>query len=101
MRIIEEQIIIDVVKNLFIEANFSIPCDIMNRLKSEKEKQNSELSKSVVDIIIKNNEIANQKKCAICQDTGMAIVFVKIGTDVHINTNKSLQNLFDEGVRKA
>lgn len=101
MRIIEEKIIVNEIKRLFIDANRYIPSDLFKKLKEEEKKQTDELASSLLDVIIKNCEISSEKNLPICQDTGMAIVFMKIGIDVHINSKKSLQQIVDEGVRKA
>jgi len=85
MRIIEEKAIIEEVKKLFISANTDISCDITDSLKEARKKETSELTRSVIDVIIKNNEIAEKDKLPICQDTGMAILFIKIGNDVVIS----------------
>ena len=101
MRKIEEKEIIEAVKNLFIEANFSIPDEIANSLECEKCKQKTDLASSVLDTIITNNNIAKSKKIPACQDTGMAVVFVKVGTKVYLDTEKDLSELINEGVRAA
>ena len=101
MRIIKEEEIINTVRDLFIEANCKIPDDITNKLLAESKKQESELTHSVIDVILKNNAIACKKCVPICQDTGMAVVFAKIGNSVHIDTNKDFNTLVDEGVAKA
>lgn len=101
MRIVEENLIIDEIRNLFISANTVISCDITDALTKEVDKQKDELSRSVVEIILKNNEIAKKDNMPICQDTGMAIVFIKLGNEVHINTQSSLLEIVNEGVRKA
>ena len=101
MRIIKEETIINEVKKLFIDANRYIPCDLLKKLKKEKDKQSDELSSSLLDVIIKNCEISKEKDMPICQDTGIAVLFIRIGIDVHIDSKKSLQEIVDEGVRKA
>ncbi len=101
MRIIEENTIIEAVKSLFIQANCSIPCDITNRLEEEKKKQPNELMSGVIDVILKNNAIACKNCLPICQDTGMAVLFIKVGNLAHINSTRSLQDIVDEGVALA
>ncbi len=101
MRIVEEKTIIDEIAKLFIDANRYIPCDLLKKIKEEEKKQTDSLSSSLLDVIIKNCEISKEKDLPICQDTGMAVVFIKLGIDVHIDSKKSLQKIVDEGVRKA
>jgi len=101
MRVISEKEIINVVENLFKEANFVIPNDINEKLTSEKEKQKSELAKGVIDVILKNNAIACKNSLPACQDTGMAVLFVKVGNFVHIDTTRSLADIINDGVANA
>lgn len=101
MRIIEESLIIKEIKNLFISANTVISCDIKDALKESIKKETNDLTRSVIDVIIKNNEIAEKNALPICQDTGMAILFIKIGNEVHINTSRPLKDVVNDGVREA
>ncbi len=101
MRIIKESVITNAIKELFLSANCKIPCDITGKLTSELSKQETELQKGIINIILKNNEIAREKNIPICQDTGMAVLFIKIGNNVHIDTERSLQAIIDDGVRSA
>ncbi|MBQ6999079.1 MAG: fumarate hydratase [Clostridia bacterium] len=97
MRIISASEITNTVKNMCIEANYYLPCDILNSLKNAHENEQSETGKDVLGKIIENANIAKNKKMAICQDTGMAVFFVEIGCDVHIDGN--LTDAINEGVR--
>lgn len=101
MRIIKEKQIITAVKKLFMNANCNIPSDITKKLECEAKIQESELAKGVIDVILKNNAIACEKCIPICQDTGMAVLFVKIGNSVHIDSDRSLQEIVDVGVAEA
>lgn len=101
MRIVEEKEIIDVVEKLFKDANFNIPNDINAKLESEKAKQNNELAHGVIEVILKNNAIACKNSLPACQDTGMAVLFVKVGNLVHINTSRPFTEIVNEGVAKA
>lgn len=109
MREIKASEVIKKVKELFLKANFEIGTDIMNKLKEAKEKEGSDLGKYVLDMIEKNNEIAADEKIPICQDTGMAVLFVEIGQDVKIikgdfnqAINKGIEEAYDEGyLRKS
>ena len=95
MRIIKEKQIINAVKKLFMNANCNIPSDITKKLECEAKIQESELAKGVIDVILKNNAIACEKCIPICQDTGMAVLFV------HIDSDRSLQKIVDVGVAEA
>ena len=101
MRVIEEKTIIESIEKLFFDANVIIPCDVNSRLEKSLEFETSDMAKKALEIIIENNKIAKNTNLPICQDTGMAVVFAKIGNDVHINTNRSFNDIVNEGVRRA
>jgi fumarate hydratase subunit alpha len=88
------------VKDLFIEANTCLGADIVAALQSSMKKEESELGRQVLEKIITNSEIAAQSKMPICQDTGLAVLFVEIGQDLHI-TGGDLKAAIEEGVRQA
>ena len=100
MREIQAQQITDVVERLCIEANEQLPEDIKNAIHRCRACEDWEIAQGVLDQIITNFEIAGEEKVPICQDTGMACVFLEIGQDVHI-TGGDLTEAVDEGVRRG
>ncbi len=92
--------IIPVVENLCIESNIKLPKDIRDHLYQALEEEESPLGKEVLKDIIKNTEIAESKNIPICQDTGFAVVFLKVGQDVHV-VGGSLNDAINEGVRRG
>ena len=82
MRIIDASVITDTVERLCMEANYYLNEDIKEALKNAMEKEESQTGKSILESLIENAEIARAQKLAICQDTGMAVVFVEMGQDV-------------------
>ncbi|NLZ52597.1 MAG: fumarate hydratase, partial [Thermoanaerobacteraceae bacterium] len=74
--------------------------DIYDKLKEQCEREESPVGKSVLKQIIKNNEIAAQEKIALCQDTGMAVVFIELGQEVMI-VDGNFDEAINEGVREA
>lgn len=100
MREINVELIIDTVERLCIEANLHLPCDVKCAIKKCRECEDGELAKNVLDDIIKNYEIADLENVPICQDTGMACVFLEIGQDVHI-VGGDLYSAVNEGVRRG
>jgi len=88
------------VKKLFIEANTSLGEDIVEALHRALTREESQTGKQVLQKIIENAGIARRKKMPICQDTGLAVVFVEMGQDVHI-TGGELHAAIEEGVRQA
>ena len=100
MREIQAQQITDVVERLCIEANEQLPEDIKNAIHRCRACEDWEIAQGVLDQIITNFEIAGEEQVPICQDTGMACVFLEIGQDVHI-TGGDLREAVDEGVRRG
>jgi len=91
----------DAVKALFLKANTSIGQDIYNALLDMRDKyEKSPLGKDVLDQILKNHDIARDKGIAMCQDTGMAVVFLDIGQDVHL-VGGLVEDAVNRGVKAA
>ncbi|RKZ27575.1 fumarate hydratase [bacterium] len=100
MREIEFQEIVEKVAHLCMEANYRIGEDVLEALKKAREKEESPVGRYILDIIIKNNEIADKENMPICQDTGFAVFFVDVGEDVRVKGG-SLRDAIFEGVRKG
>ena len=88
------------VRKLFIEANTVLGEDVIEALQQAQSREESETGRQVLQKIIENADIARCKKMPICQDTGLAVVFVELGQDVHI-TGGPLHAAIEEGVRQA
>ncbi len=99
MREIEAARITQVVKRLCIEANCRLPEDVQARIRACRACEDGETACGILDKIIQNYEIAGAEGVPICQDTGMACVFLKIGQEVHIVGD--LRAAVDEGVRQG
>ena len=84
MREINVSQITDVVERLCIEANTHLPSDVKCAIKDCRACEDWDIAKGVLDNIITNFEIADNENVPICQDTGMACVFLEIGQDVHL-----------------
>ncbi len=100
MRKIKAEVIKETVRDLFLKANYYIGEDIYNELRQRYELEESPVGRSVLEQIIKNDEIAAKEKIAICQDTGMAVVFVELGQEVMI-VNGDFNEAIYQGVREA
>ena len=100
MREIQAQQITDVVEKLCIEANQYLPGDVQGAIRQCRACEDWEIAQGVLDKIITNFEIAENENVPICQDTGMACVFLEIGQDVHI-VGGDLSEAVDEGVRRG
>ena len=88
------------VKKLFIEANTVLGIDIVSALQGALREEESPIGKQVLERILQNADIACRDAMPICQDTGLAVVFVEIGQDVHV-INGDLRQAIHEGVRQA
>ena len=100
MREIHVSEITKVVKELCIESNYYLSKDVKEALQKAKENETWELAENILDKIILNSNIAKNEDMPICQDTGMACVFMEIGQDVHI-IGGLLEDAIKEGVRQG
>ncbi len=92
--------IISAVKKLFMDCNYFIGDDILSALKTAKENEQSPVGKSVLDQIIENDILAAKEEIPLCQDTGMAVLFVEYGDKVFVEDG-SFDEAVNEGVRQA
>jgi fumarate hydratase subunit alpha len=99
MRIIEAAALTEAVKNLFIKANRELPPDVRNCIRAWRDRETWAPAKETLDRIISNFELAEANQVPICQDTGMACVFLELGDGVVINGN--IGEAVNEGVRRA
>lgn len=100
MRIVNTDEIIKNISEMCIEANLSLSEDVKCAVKSSKEREKSELGKQILGQLEENMDTAAKEGIAICQDTGMAIVFMEIGQDVHIE-GINLTDAINEGIRQG
>ena len=100
MREINVQQIIDTVEKLCIDANTHLPSDVKCAIKNCRACEDGKIAQGVLDNIIENFEIADSENVPICQDTGMACVFLEIGQDLHI-VGGDLTEAINEGVRRG
>jgi fumarate hydratase subunit alpha len=92
--------ITDTVCGLFIEANTDLVADVQSALEKSAGSERSEIGRYVLGQIIENVRIARAEAMPICQDTGLAVLFVEIGQDVHI-VGGNFYDALQEGVRRA
>ena len=100
MRIVDVKEITDAIMEMCIEANHFLTYDIKEALNKYEKEEKSELGKKILSQLQENIQIAEEDAIPICQDTGMAVVFIKIGQDVHL-TGGLLEDAINEGVRKG
>lgn len=100
IREIDVSIIKDTVAQLCIKANLYLPKDLEECIGCAKAKEESAVGKGVFDDLIDNIKAAKDEKIAICQDCGMAVIFIDIGQDVHF-VGGNLRDAINEGVAKG
>lgn len=100
MRELHVSRITDTVERLCIQANYHLPEDVKSAIESCRSCEDGPLARNVLDSIIQNYNIAFREDIPICQDTGMACVFLEIGQDVHL-VGGDLSEAVDEGVRRG
>ena len=99
MREINAQQITEVVRRLCIDANRHLPQDMKNRIEACRAQEGWAQAGEILDRIIENYHIADGSDRPICQDTGVACVFLKVGQEVHINGD--IAEAVNEGVRQG
>jgi fumarate hydratase subunit alpha len=100
VREIQVSKITEVVERLCIEANQVLPQDVKDAIGRCRACEDGMLAQGILDDIVTNYEIAQQEKVPICQDTGMACVFVELGQDVHLVGGDYMESIH-EGVRRG
>ncbi len=100
MHIVETKTITEEVRRMAIEAAYYLPDDVLFSLKRSRDTEKWALAKDTLDQIIENAGIAAQTKSPMCQDTGMAVLFVSVGQDVRIEGG-FIEDAINEGVRQA
>ena len=100
MRTIHTDEMIRSIRDMCIEANLTLSEDMKCRLKNAKETEKTPLGKQILSQLNENMKIAQEEQIPICQDTGMAVVFLNIGQDLHIE-GMELHDAVNEGVRQG
>ena len=100
IRTVQTEIITETIKKMCIEANYSLSSDMVKAMRKAEEKEESVLGKQILAQLQDNLEIAASDMIPICQDTGMAVVFLEIGQDVHLEGG-ALEDAVNEGVRQG
>ncbi|MDE7211485.1 MAG: fumarate hydratase, partial [Lachnospiraceae bacterium] len=100
MRTVHTDEIIRNIREMCIEANLLLADDVKGRILCASEKEDSALGKRILGQLKENLIIAQKEQIPICQDTGMAVVFLNIGQDVHIE-GTALEDAVNEGIRQG
>ena len=100
MREIPVQLVSDTVRSLFLTANYVIGPDVAGAVEAAARQEPSPIGRSVLGQLCENYRIAREESVAICQDTGMAVLFIDVGQDVHF-VGGDFASAVQEGVRRA
>ena len=98
MRDIHVSDITETVARLCQDANYYLPEDVLTALKKARQDEESPRAQGVLDIILQNSDIAQEKHIALCQDTGTTVLFLELGQEAHI-AGGDLNDALAEGVR--
>ncbi len=100
MRELDVSVVRDTVARLCIEANTHLPEDVKNAIRAFQSREDWAIARGVLDNIVENFHIADAEAVPICQDTGMACVFLEVGQEVHF-VGGGLYDAVNEGVRRG
>jgi fumarate hydratase subunit alpha len=100
IREIDVAILRDTIARLIIEANYNIPPDILHALREAVDREESPLGRRTLEQLVRNYEVAAAERRPVCQDSGVAVVMLEVGQDVHW-FGGSLRDAVYEGVRQG
>lgn len=100
MRTIHTDEIIKAIRQMCIDANLHLSDDVKAAIYQDANTEQSPIGKKILEQLEKNMDIAENEEIPICQDTGMAVVFLKIGQDLHI-AGMNLEDAVNEGIRQG
>ncbi len=100
VREIDASEITRVVRDLCIEINYKVPEEMVALVKRARELERSPLGQQILDLLIRNQELAAEGEYPYCQDTGYTVIFIDLGQDVHV-TGVDLYDAVNEGVRQG
>lgn len=100
MRTVQVQTVTDTVREMCISVNHQLSSDMVCKLTEAVQLEESPLGKQILGQLVENMDIAKAEMIPICQDTGMAVIFIEIGQDVHFEGG-NLEDAINEGVRRG
>ena len=100
IREIDVAVLRDTVARLIVEANYNIPADILDALRAAVAREESPLGRHTLEQLVRNYEVAATERVPVCQDSGVAVVFLEIGQDVHW-VGGSLTDAVHAGIREG
>ena len=100
VRDINVSVLRDTVARLIVEANYNIPPDILDALRDAAVREESPIGRRTLEQLVRNYEVAAADRVPVCQDSGLAVVMLDVGQDVHW-TGGSLRDAVHEGIREG
>ena len=100
MREIPVSEITEAVKKLCISANYNLNSDVYSAIENSKDNEQSPIGKNILSQLLENADLAKENCKPICQDTGMAVIFMEVGQEVHF-TGGNITDAINEGVRQG
>lgn len=100
MRALHTDEIIKNIKEMCIEANYKLSSDVESKIRAANKEETTELGKRILEQLGENLDIAASDAIPICQDTGMAVIFIKLGQELHIE-GMNLEDAINEGIRQG
>lgn len=100
MRILQTEAITKQIKEMCIEANYSLSPDMKQAIAAAADDENTEIGRYILGKLCENMKIAEEDSIPICQDTGMAVIFMEVGQEVHFEGG-DLEEAINEGVRRG
>ena len=100
LRHVDVAVLRDCVSRLLVECNYTIPADVLQALRDAAAREESPLGRRTLEQLVRNYEVAAAERLPVCQDSGLAVVMLDVGQDVHW-TGGSLQEAVYEGIREG
>ena len=100
MREIPVSEITEAVKKLCISANYNLNSDVYSAIENSRDNEQSPIGKNILSQLLENADLAKENCKPICQDTGMAVIFMEVGQEVHF-TGGNITDAINEGVRQG
>jgi fumarate hydratase subunit alpha len=100
VREIDSEVVTQAVRDLCMEICYKVPEEMVELMREAREKEESPLAREILDLILRNQELAAEGEYPYCQDTGSTVVFLDLGQDVHVS-GADVYDAIDEGVRRG
>ncbi|TFH37028.1 MAG: fumarate hydratase [Dehalococcoidia bacterium] len=100
MREVDVSVLTQIISTLFQDACHKLPDDVVAALRNAREREESPYSRDILEKLLENAELGPREMIPVCQDTGLAVIFIELGQDVHL-VGGDLRDAVNEGVRRG